>query len=1218
MYNSLAAFFSIFGQNSEGLSSGECGGKPSSGITPFEVFLSQNVPDSSINFLTHNAERESFSIFEPEKHEPDLKRFVEQIPFPAPDNNASNSIKKAPEFLNIILNPAKNAKPGKILPDNQIPVSLSKVSITARSPSLIDIPKISTQPVAFPLNSLTATFVLDGLVHENNPEHLEHFLELELPAGPDAESTGKTLIIPARIVQRVTGDKPVKEINNYEGYFLIDVIQLTQLLKKQFPGEMLKVDDEYTEINSLKPTQDGKEPHIQVKPAPVTIQHDIHLSRMIEDTASNSDENDELKHEFISSNVHNNNGVIGLHVDTDQLMFGSSHKEGSIDAHIIDENKKGHPDVVHHSIINDKEKHEISPAKSGINNSEITENQSVSPKYFIDTGEHHQDTYNTPVITLPISHLVEIAHSSRHEIVIDEILEPESGEAIQLTLRPEDVSQALYKLFDSVIEHPDKNQSGHKVIIGEEIPESEIKEPVGAAFRIYLNVIPHISTQENGANSINSGNHEHISVGSSEKIAPERPAPEDSIVPGYVPKVIEVAKPDYADEKPVLGIDKIAEAISNLLKVNFVSKNGSDFITIELRVHEETLPPVGQLDAVADYFEKWMHGSNSNAEHSSSKFFLNALPEEIVRDIQNIQIEIAFHDTSIPGLHNREVYQDEIIYAGTIKKPEGSIEKYIANTSRVQSRSFGTTPPQNFPVEETPVQFAKSGITQTNKEFIITLKNDEIDLSGEGEKRSVIQEAKNTNSEIKAPEHTGSRIIIEKESLTSLPLQQYSESEEIKIPVKIQVESQTQPRVLGVKTVDEFLSIPPADSENNKTERIVQNNQKPLFPNNSIEPSKQGDIVFKGILETYSDTQNNKHVPENNETIILRIPVKTSQMSIYNLGEAGAIEFAGLHAETVEDEVNVIPEEEHNIIQKPKYKSVHMINKPVPEAVQCPDTVIDEPVRLPKQIPVVIEEQGQEQEGMKIQGMFVLKNPENTKQSAGIQSSESTGEQLNNENRLQQNQGLDNTGYSSGSGKQDVFPEKDANNQTKAQKQIFDIHTEKTISVHKFLEVNAENERSTAPERPLPVWNVDELAEQMLKQAHLSMKKGSSEMRIQLVPPHLGKMLLRIKVENQKMMALIQVETHEARQLIQDNIHQLRESMSERGVDIQKFDVFVQQDYQDYMNHSRWNGYNRYFNRSEQQNYPPGDSTNVPFFTGADPEASGMRLFGYNTMELIA
>ena len=1202
------------------LSSSESGGKPSSGITPFEVFLSQNAPDSSINFLTHNAERESFSIFEPEKHEPYLKRFVEQIPFPAPDNNASNSIKKAPEFLNIILNPTKNAKLGKILPDNQIPVSLSKVSITARSPSLVDIPKISTQPMAFPLNSLTAAVVLDGLVHENNHEHLEHFLELELPAEADMDGTGKTLIIPARIVQRVTGDKPVKEINSNEGYFLIDVIQLTQLLKKQFPGEMLKVDDEYTEINSLKPTQDGKEPHIQVKPAPVSIQHDIHLSRMIEDTAVNNNQTDELKHEFISNNVHNNNEGIRLYAETDQFMSGSSHKESSIDAHIIGENKKGQPDVVHHSIINGEEKHEISPAKSGINNSEITENQSVSPKYFIDTGEYQQDTYNTPVITLPISHLVEIAHSSRHEIVIDEILEPESGEAIQLTLRPEEVSQALYELFDSVIEHPDKNQSVHKVIIGEEIPESEIKEPEEASFRIYLNVIPHISIQENGANSINSGNHEHISVVSSEKIAPEIPAPEDFIVPGYVPKVIEVAKPDYADEKPVLGIDKIAEAISNLLKVNFVSKNGSDFITIELRVNEETLPPVGQLAAVADYFEKWMHGSNSNAEHSSSKFFLNALPEEIVRDIQNIQIEIAFHDTSIPGLHNREVYQDEIIYASKIKKPEDSIEKYNVNTSRVQSRSFGTTPQQNFPVEGTPVQFTKSGITQTNKEFIITLKNDEIDLSGEGEKRSATQEAKNTNSEINASLPTGSRIIIEKESLTLLPLQQYSESEEIKIPVKIQVESQTQPAILKlpVKTVDEFLSIPPADSENNKTERIVQNNQKPLFPNNSIEPSKQGDIVFKGILETYSDTQNNKHVPEKNETIILRIPVKTSQMSIYNLGEAGAVEFAGLHAETVEDEVNVIPEEEHNIIQKPKYKSVHMINKPVPEAVQCPDTVIDEPVRLLKQIPVVIEEQGQEQEGMKIQGMFVLKNPENTKQSAGIQSSESTGEQLNNENRFQQNQGLENTGYSSGSGKQDVFPEKDANNQTKAQKQMFDIHTDKTISFHKFFEVNAENEGSTAPERPLPVWNVDELAEQMLKQAHLSMKKGSPEMRIQLVPPHLGKMLLRIKVENQKMMALIQVETHEARQLIQNNIHQLRESMSERGVDIQKFDVFVQQDYQDYMNHSRWNGYNRYFNRSEQQNYPSGDSTNVQFLNGADPEASGMRLFGYNTMELIA
>lgn len=1105
VYNSLAAFFNISGQNSEGMSTGESGGKLNGGITPFEVFLSQNLPDSSINFLTNNNERKSFSIFKPEKPEPDLKRFVGKF-FPpqyAGDNNASNSINKAPEFLNGILNPTKNAKPEKILPDNSILSVLPKVSITAKSPLLIDIPQISTHPAAFPLNSLAAAVVLDGIVHENNPEHLERFLELELPAGLNAESAGKTLIIPARIAPHVPGGKPVKGIVSNEGFFLIDAFRLTQLLKRQFPEEMSKVDHEYTNVN----------------------------------------------------------------------------------------------------------------------NSEAAENQSINPGYFSDTGEYKQDKYSTPVITLPMTHLVEIAQSSRHEIVIDEILEPESGIAKQLTLKPDEVSQSLYKLLDRFVEQHDRNLHGQKITTEENIPESEVKKPLGTAFRIYLKDIPYISRQGHGAKSVNSENPENVFAVSSEEIAPEIPAPEDSITPGDAPKTVEVTKPGYADEKLILSVGKIAEAISNSSKVKYVSINGSDFITAELRVHEETLPPAGQLVSAADYFEKWMHGTSQKAEHAPSKAPLNALPEGIVKDIQNIQVEIALPETGMQELHNRKVYQDEIIYASKIGKLSGGIEKSNINTSRVQSRIFGTTPPQNINIEETPIQFAKSCITQTEKELIITLKNDKIKLSGEEVKNSIIQEAKNTSSEIKEPVPAGSRIIIEKESIASLPLHRNNESEKIKIPVKIQIESQTQPAVLRLplKTVYEVLSIPPADIENNKTEQIVQNDWKSLSNNGSVKPSEHGDIVFKGTLETYSNTQNNKHVPENNETIMLRLPIKTSQMSIYNSGKDGAVEFAELHPEPLgKDGVNVIPEEKFNILQEPKYKSVHIINKPAPEVAQYPGMMINYTDRLPKQFPVVIEEQQGEQEGMKIQGMFVLKNPDSPGQSAGTQSSEGTGEQLNNESGLQQNQGLENTGYNNGTGKQNDFQDKEANNQTKSQNPIFDVHTEKTILVHNVLEVNAGNEESTLTERPLPVWNVDELAEQMLRQARVSMKKGLSEMRVQLVPPHLGKVLLRIKVGNQKMMALVKVETHEARQLIQENIHQLRESMAERGVIVEKFDVFVQQDYQDYMNYSRWNGYNRHFNRLEQQNYTQNDGTNVPFFTNADPEDSGMRHFGYNTMELIA
>ncbi|KPK96078.1 hypothetical protein AMJ80_01955, partial [bacterium SM23_31] len=895
---------------------------------------------------------------------------------------------------------------------------------------------------------------------------------------------------------------------------------------------------------------------------------------------------------------------------------------------------KSQPNFVYDSIKNDEEKHEINPAVSGINNSEITGNRSISPKYFIDSGEYAHELYNTPVITMPIAELIEIAQSSRHEIVIDEIFKPETGTEVHFTLKPEEISRAINQLLNRVIVQPDKHLSGHKIISEGEIPENEIFEPVNGAFRIYLKDKPQISTQEQ--------------------------ASEDFIAPDDVKKTIEIAKPEYTGGKSVLDANKIAEAILNSSKVKYVSKNNSDFIPVEIKLHEETLPLVGQRAAVVDYFsteggffkKTWMDNMTGDAGNSSfppeadfsKKAPLNSLPNEIMRDIQKIQVEIVLpepvnyennadintlhitgkenkpaagifqsdvpgrimNDTSIPGINTQEIPQNEFIYAGTIKKQEG-----IA--------------------EETPVHFVKSGITQTDKEYIITLNSSGIELTGEREKTGIIQEdnneAKNANSGPKAPIPADSRIIIEKEFIMSLTLEHYNESEEIKVPVKIQTESQTQPASikLPVSTVNEILNMPPADSKNDKTEMIVRNGKKPLKPSDFVEPSKKGDFVFsdkvgffkKEIFESYSNTQNNKYMPERNETVILRIPVKTCQIGACNSSEAGVNASDELYADTILNEDNIIPENEHSSTQAAKYKSVHMIKNPALETVQYPGKPIDEHVRLPEQISLVIEEQ-QDKGGMKIQGMFILKDPENTGQSAGAQSTESTGEQLNNENRLQQAQGLENIGSGSGGRKQDAFPEKEANSQAKAQKQIFDINTGKGIAIHRFLEVNAVNEGTPGTEYSLPIWDVDELAEQILRQANVSMKKGSSEMRIQLVPPHLGKMLLRIEVENQKMAALVRVETHEAKQLIQDNVHLLRESMAERGVDIQKFDVFVQQDYQDYMNNSRWIGYNRQFERLDRQNSMPNDNTNAPLITGIYPETSGIRQFGYNTMELIA
>ena len=87
--------------------------------------------------------------------------------------------------------------------------------------------------------------------------------------------------------------------------------------------------------------------------------------------------------------------------------------------------------------------------------------------------------------------------------------------------------------------------------------------------------------------------------------------------------------------------------------------------------------------------------------------------------------------------------------------------------------------------------------------------------------------------------------------------------------------------------------------------------------------------------------------------------------------------------------------------------------------------------------------------------------------------------------------------------------------------------------------------------------------------------------------------------------------------MVQDNLHQLSENMAERGVENQKFDVSVNQEFRDQMNLYKWNG-NDYKRNGNNENQNSRNNQNEQA-QGADlAPAETTRRFGYNTMELIA
>lgn len=84
-----------------------------------------------------------------------------------------------------------------------------------------------------------------------------------------------------------------------------------------------------------------------------------------------------------------------------------------------------------------------------------------------------------------------------------------------------------------------------------------------------------------------------------------------------------------------------------------------------------------------------------------------------------------------------------------------------------------------------------------------------------------------------------------------------------------------------------------------------------------------------------------------------------------------------------------------------------------------------------------------------------------------------------------------------------------------------------------------------------------EMTEQMIQSGKLKMLATKQEMEIQLKPEYLGKLAIRLTLENGAMTARFIVESHQVGRMLEQNLPQLKQTLAEQGIRFDQAQVEV-------------------------------------------------------------
>lgn len=93
--------------------------------------------------------------------------------------------------------------------------------------------------------------------------------------------------------------------------------------------------------------------------------------------------------------------------------------------------------------------------------------------------------------------------------------------------------------------------------------------------------------------------------------------------------------------------------------------------------------------------------------------------------------------------------------------------------------------------------------------------------------------------------------------------------------------------------------------------------------------------------------------------------------------------------------------------------------------------------------------------------------------------------------------------------------------------------------------------------------NKADIVNQVIKKADIILREGHSEMIMKLEPESLGKLNLKIVVENGLTTAKFIAESQQVKEIIESSFNQLKDALQEKGIAVQNFSVAVGQQFGD-------------------------------------------------------
>lgn len=87
--------------------------------------------------------------------------------------------------------------------------------------------------------------------------------------------------------------------------------------------------------------------------------------------------------------------------------------------------------------------------------------------------------------------------------------------------------------------------------------------------------------------------------------------------------------------------------------------------------------------------------------------------------------------------------------------------------------------------------------------------------------------------------------------------------------------------------------------------------------------------------------------------------------------------------------------------------------------------------------------------------------------------------------------------------------------------------------------------------------NKEELFSQIVEQAKVVINNGGSEMEVNLKPEHLGRLQLKVTIENEVLTAKFVAESQQVKEIIESNLGQLKRSLQENGMQVDTIMVSV-------------------------------------------------------------